>query len=161
GSGASTGTRLDHFTDEAGVEAAQNAIAAIGGGRVPSGIYTVVFGRPPVADLLNNIGIPACPTSSFYSARTPLLAQLSRAVALPRLSLFDDGARPGFMGSKGITCEGLPTGRTELITNGRLVGCLSNWYETQRLLRDPALGEKLGATGAAAEAALAPRNGFR
>src|SRR5499427_2199277 len=141
GSGASTGTRLDHFTDEAGVEAAQNAIAAIGGERVPSGTYTVVFGRQPVADLLNNIVIPACTASSFYSSSTPFLGKLGRQVASPRLSLYDDGARRGFMGSKGITCEGLPTGRTELISGGRLIGCLSNWYETQRLLRDPALGE--------------------
>jgi PmbA protein len=161
GSGASTGTRLDHFTDEAGVEAAQNAINAIGGQRVPSGVYTVVFGRQPVADLLNNIVIPACTASSFYSSSTPFLGKLGRAVASPRLSLYDDGARPGFMGSKGITCEGLPTGRSELIRRGVLVGCLSNWYETQRLLRDPALVEKLGAVGAAAEAALVPRNGFR
>jgi PmbA protein len=65
------------------------------------------------------------------------------------------------MGSKGITCEGLPTGRTALIRDGVLTGCLSSWYETQRLLRDPALADKLGATGPAAAAALAPRNGFR
>src|SRR5437764_696128 len=83
------------------------------------------------------------------------------AVASRHLSLYDDGARPGLMGSKGITCEGLPTGRTDLIKDGVLVGCLSNWYETQRLLRDPALAEKLGARGPAAEAALTPRNGFR
>jgi hypothetical protein len=161
GSGASTGTRLDHFTDEAGVEAAQNAINAIGGERVPSGAYTVVFGRQPVADLLNNIVIPACHASSFYSSSTPFLGKLGRAVASTRVSLYDDGARPGFMGSKGITCEGLPTGRTDLIKNGMFVGCLSNWYETQRLLRDPALAEKLGTSGPAAEAALVPRNGFR
>src|SRR5207253_3900876 len=49
----------------------------------------------------------------------------------------------------------------DLIKDGVLVGCLSNWYESQRLLRDPALAEKLGARGPAAEAALAPRNGFR
>src|SRR6267378_1637888 len=161
GSGAATGTRLDHFTDEAGVEAAQNAIDAIGGERVPSGAYTVVFGRQPVADLLNNIVIPACTASSFYSSSTPFLGKLGRSVASPLLSVFDDGARPGLMGSKGITCEGLPTGRTELIKNGVLVGCLSNWYETQRLLRDPALEEKLGARGPAAAPALVPRNGFR
>ena len=161
GSGAATGTRLDHFTDEAGVEAAQNAINAIGGERVPSGAYTVVFGRQPVADLLNNIVIPACTASSFYSSSTPFLGKLGRSVASPLLSVFDDGARPGLMGSKGITCEGLPTGRTELIKNGVLVGCLSNWYETQRLLRDPALEEKLGARGPAAAPALVPRNGFR
>ena len=161
GSGASTGTRLDHFTDEAGVDAAQNAINAIGGERVPSGTYTVLFGRQPVADLLNNIVIPACAASSFYSSSTPFLGKLGRPVASPLLSVYDDGARAGLMGSKGITCEGLPTGRTDLIRNGVLAGCLSNWYETQRLLRDPALEAKLGARGPAAEAALVPRNGFR
>jgi len=161
GSGASTGTRLDHFTDEAGTEAAQNAVGAIGGERVPSGTYTVVFGRQPVADLLNNIVIPACTASAFYSSSTPFLGNLGRVVASPLLTLYDHGAMPGLMGSKGITCEGLPTGRTDLIKHGTLVGCLSNWYETQRLLRDPALAEKLGARGPAAEAALAPRNGFR
>ncbi|PYM89845.1 MAG: hypothetical protein DME04_25090 [Candidatus Rokuibacteriota bacterium] len=161
GSGASTGTRLDHFTDEAGVDAAQNAIGAIGGQRVPSGTYTVVFGRQPVADLLNNIVIPSCTVGAFYSSSTPFLGKLGRAVASPLLSLYDHGAMPGLMGSKGITCEGLPTGRTDLIKRGVLVGCLSNWYETQRLLRDPAIAEKLGAAAPEAQAALVPRNGFR
>ncbi len=161
GSGASTGTRLDHFTDEAGVEAAQNAINAIDGERVPSGEYTVVFGRQPVADLLNNIVVPACTASAFYASRTPFLGKLGRSVASPQLTIYDHGAMPGLMGSKGITCEGLPTGRTPLLRNGVLVGCLSSWYETQRLLRDPALAAKLGAAGPVAETALVPRNGFR
>ena len=162
GTGWSTGTRLlDFLSGGAGAEAARAAIAAIGGKRVPSGRYTVVFGPQPVADLLNNIVIPACHASAFYSSSTPFLGCLGRRVASPLLSMHDDGARPGLMGSKGITCEGLPTGRTDLIRAGVLTGCLSNWYETQRLLRDPALGEKLGATGSAAAAALAPRNGFR
>jgi PmbA protein len=161
GSGASTGTRLDHFTDEAGVEAAQNAIRAVGGERLPSGEYTVIFGRQPVADLLNNLVVPACTANAFYSSRTPFLGKLGRLVAAPQLHVYDHGAVPALMGSKGITCEGLPTGRTDLIRNGVLVGCLSSWYATQRLLRDPALGEKLGATGQVAQAALAPRNGFR
>ena len=80
----------------------------------------------------------------------------------PLLRLSDDGAAPGLVISKGITCEGLPTGRTELIRDGVLVGCLSSWYETQRLLRDPARREKLGAAdGDAVARALVPRNGFR
>src|SRR2546426_8043 len=161
GSGPSAGTRLDHFTDEAGAEAAQHAIAAIGGERVPSGEYTVVFGRQPVADLLNNIVVPACTARAFYSERTPFLGQLGRRVASPELTISDHGALPGLVGSKGITCEGLPTGRTDLIKEGVLVGCLSNWYETQRLINDKALREKLGAAGAEAERALVPRNGFR
>jgi PmbA protein len=161
GSGWSTGTRLDGFTDEAGVEAAQRAIDAIGGERVPSGEYTVVFGQQPVADLLNNLIVPACTASAFYASSTPFVGKLGRAVASPLLSIYDHGAMPGLMGSKGITCEGWPTGRTDLIKNGVLVGCLANWYESRRLLRDPELAAKLGAVGPPAERALTPRNGFR
>jgi predicted Zn-dependent protease len=161
GSGWSTGTRLDHFTDEAGVEAAQNAIAAMDGRRVPSGEYTVIFGQQPVADLVNNLIAPSCTAGAFYASSTPFLGRLGQRVAVAALSIYDDGALPGLMGAKGLTCEGLPTGRTDLIRDGVLVGCLSNWYETQRLLGDPALQAKLGAIGAAAGAALVPRNGFR
>src|SRR5947208_16200117 len=51
GSGAFAGTRLDHFTDEAGAEAAHHAIAAIGGARVRSGESPGVFWRPSVRGL--------------------------------------------------------------------------------------------------------------
>ena len=161
GSGWSTATRLEHLTEEAGAEAAQRAIEAIGGLRVPSGDYTVVFGRQPVADLMNNLVIPSCHAGAFYSSSTPFLGKLGRRVASARLSVYDHGALPGLMGSKGITCEGLPTGRTDLIKDGVLTAALSNWYEAQRLLHDPAIKEKLGVEAAAAAPALVPRNGFR
>src|SRR4029453_18324517 len=161
GSGWLTATRLAGFTDEGGVEGAKASIAGVGGERVPSGRYTVVFGRQPVADILNNLIVPACNADAFYASATPFLGRLGRRVASPLLSIYDHGARPGLTGSKGITCEGLPTGRTDLIRHGVLTGCLTNWYCAQRLLRDPALGDKLGATGATAAAALVPRNGFR
>jgi PmbA protein len=112
-----------------------------------------------VADIMNNLVVPACNADAFYASATPFLGRLGRRVASPLLSVYDHGAMPGLVGSKGITCEGLPTGRTDLIRHGTLTGCLTNWYCAQRLLRDPALADKLGATGAAA--ALAPRNGFR
>jgi PmbA protein len=161
GSGWSTGTHLDHFTDEAGVDAAQHAIQSLDGERVPSGEYTVIFGKQPVTDLLNNLIIPSCTASSFYSSSTPFLGKLGKPVASPLLTLYDHGAMPGFMGSKGITCEGLPTGRTDLIKSGVLVGLLTNWYEGQRLLNDPHAREKLGADPASRRSALVARNGFR
>ena len=79
GSGWTTCTRLDDFTDETGSEAAANAIAAIGGRRVPTGDYTVIFGRQPVADLLNNLVLPACHAGAFYASSTPFLGKLGRA----------------------------------------------------------------------------------
>ena len=161
GSGWSTGTRLADLTDEAGADAARRAVEAIGGERVPSGDYTVIFGRQPMADLMNNLVVPSCQAGSFYSSSTPFLGKLGRPVASPRLSIYDEGALPGLMGSKGITCEGLPTGRTDLIRNGILVGTLTSWYEAQRLLHDPAVKDKLGVEAAAAATALVARNGFR
>jgi hypothetical protein len=161
GSGWSTATRLAHLTEEAGADAAQHAIEAIGGARVPSGDYTVIFGRQPVADLMNNLVIPSCHAGAFYSSSTPFLGKLGRSVASPRLSVYDHGALPGLMGSKGITCEGLPTGRTDLIKDGVLAGLLTGWYDARRLLHDPAIKDKLGVTAPAAAPALVARNGFR
>ncbi len=161
GSGWSITARLEHFTDEAGGEAAGNAVAAMDGERVPSGDYAVIFGPQPVADLCSNLIVPSCQAGSFYSSSTPFLGRLGRIVAARGLSIYDHGAMPGLAGSRGITCEGLPTGRTDLIKDGVLVGLLSHWYDTQRLLHDPAAREKLGVDPAAAAAALAPRNGFR
>jgi PmbA protein len=40
-------------------------------------------------------------------------------------------------------------------------GCLSSWYESQRLLRDPAAAARLGGDARARARALVPRNGFR
>jgi hypothetical protein len=161
GSGWSVCTRLEHFTDEAGSEAAVNAVAAIGGERVDSGDYTVILGPQPVADLCNNLIVPACQTGAFYSSSTPFLGRLGKPVAAAGLHVYDHGAMPGLAGSRGITCEGLPTGRTDLIKDGVLVGLLSHWYDTQRLLHDPEARRKLGVDPAAAAAALVPRNGFR
>ena len=161
GSGWSTGTKLADLTEEAGADAARRAVEAIGGERVPSGDYTVIFGRQPVTDLMNNLVVPSCQAGTFYSSSTPFLGKLGQRVASPRLSIYDEGALPGLMGSKGITCEGLPTGRTDLIRDGVLVGALTSWYDAQRLLHDPALKEKLGVDAAAAAPALVARNGFR
>ena len=132
------------------------------GVRVPSGTYAVVLGRQPVADILNNLIVPGCTSSSFYASHTPFLGKLGHRVASPLLTLYDHGAAPGLVVSKGVTDEGLPTGRTDLIRDGMFVGCLSSWYETQRLMRDPARADKLGrGPDEALARALAPRNGFR
>ena len=162
GSGCMVSTRLADCTDEAGATAAAaRAIAAIGGQRVRSGDYTVILGSQPVTDILTNLVLPACQAGSFYASSSPFLGKLGRRVAVPELSLWDHGALSGFAASRGITCEGLPTGRTDLIRDGVLVGLLSHWYETARLLADPALGRKLGAGPSEAARALVPRNGFR
>lgn len=161
GSGWSTGTRLAEFTGASGAEAAENAIRAIGGERIPSGRYRVIFGKQPVADLLNNLILPCLTAGSFYAETSAFQGRLGRRVASPLFTLADHGALRGATASKGITCEGLPTGKTRLIQRGRLVGLLTNYYEQQRLLKDPRAAAKLGRDPRSVPTALVPRNGFR
>ncbi len=161
GSGYGASVRLDGFTDEAGREAAQNAIRTIGGVRVKSGEYRVVFGRQATMEILHYIVLPGLSTGMFYAAGSPFMGQMGKQVASPKFSIYDDGAAAGLVGAKGITCEGLPTGRTDLIKDGVLVGLLSNHYETQRLTNDPKGREKLGMDPKQSASAFVPRNGFR
>ncbi len=161
GTGWSTATSLREFTGEAGAQAATRAIDAMGGRRVPSGKYKVIFGHQPVTDLVNNLLIPSLSSSTFYASGSPFMGKAGKRIVSETLSIYDDGAAPGLMATKNITCEGLPTGRTSLIKNGVLVGLLSNHYETQRLLRDPDGADKLGVESRQWASSLVPRNGFR
>ncbi|HEX2172003.1 MAG TPA: metallopeptidase TldD-related protein [Dehalococcoidia bacterium] len=161
GSGWSVGTRLADFDGRSGWESARNAIRSIDGRRVKSGRYRVVFGHQPVTDLLNNLILPSLNLGSIYAGSSAFLGKLGQTVASADLSIYDDGATPGLAGSKGITCEGLPTGRTVLIEAGRMVGTLANFYESSRIRRDPQAKAKLGADPNDHPGAFVPRNGFR
>jgi PmbA protein len=161
GSGYAAATRLADFGDGAGRQAARNAIDSMGGVRVKTGEYRVVFGQQAVMDLMVNLVMPSLNLGTFYAGASPFLGKLGQPVAADMLSIYDDGAAPGLAGSKGITCEGLPTGRTDLIVNGTLKGLLANYYESQRVLVDPRAKEKLGVDPHEQRAAFVPRNGFR
>jgi PmbA protein len=161
GSGYGAATRLADFGDGAGRQAASNAIDSIGGVRVKTGEYRVVFGQQAVMDLMVNLVMPSLNLGTFYAGASPFLGKLGQPVAADTFSIYDDGAAPGLAGSKGITCEGLPTGRTDLIVNGTLKGLLSNYYESRRILVDPRAKEKLGVEPNEHREAFVPRNGFR
>lgn len=161
GSGWSVGTHLKDFTGEAGAVAAKNAIDTIGGQRVKDGEYKIIFGRQPIVDLMTHIILPCLTTESFYASASAFLGKFGSQMASEKMTLYDHGALPGLTASKGITCEGLPTGKTELIKNGVLVGLLSNYYETQRLLADSHGKDKLGVEPRSVSAGIEPRNGFR
>lgn len=161
GSGYAATTSLSKFKGEAGGEAVRNALKAIGGQRLPSGSYTVILGPQPVSDLLTHVLLPGLSAYAFFNSQSPFLGELGRRVASDQLTVYDHSALRGSIGSRAITCEGLPTGRTNLIQAGVLEGLLSNHYETQRLTRDPMARDKLGLSPQDHPEVLTPRNGFR
>ncbi|MBI3328213.1 MAG: TldD/PmbA family protein [Nitrospinae bacterium] len=148
GTGWSTGTSLREFSArEAGREAAHSALNTMGGRRIPSGQYTVIFGPQAVTELCDNLIIPALSLDTLDSSSSPYNGKLGLPIMSPLLHIYDDGSIPGAMASKRVTCEGLATGRTDLVTGGRLVGFLADDYTAK----------KVGAT----LRAFVPRNGFR
>lgn len=148
GSGWNTSTHVSLFhPEDAGRESAESAIKTIGGERISSGTYDVVFGRQPVADLCANILIPALSLSAVNASDTPFLGKLGQKVASESLTVHDDGTIKGAIGSKKISCEGIPTGKTGLIHHGFLVGFLANHYLSKKF--DSRI------------VSFVPRNGFR
>ncbi len=161
GTGYGCHTRLSAMRGDAGAEAARNALSAVGGVRIKDVEYAVILGPQPVTELMCNLILPSLTVASFYDCSSAFHGRLGRQVAHDDLTIYDHGALTGHMGSKGITCEGLPTGRTDLIKDGKLIGLLSSFYETARMLRAPAAKEKLGVPPEDCPSALVPRNGFR
>jgi PmbA protein len=161
GSGWSVSSHLADFTGESMAEAARNAIASMGGQRAPTGSYRVILGPQPLAEILEWILLPGLHLNMFYAGASPFLGKFGQQVASDQLVLYDDGSIPGLAGSKAITDEGLPTGRTDLIRHGVLSGLLSDHYNYQRILHDPKGREKLGVAPQQVAQAIAPRNGFR
>jgi len=161
GSSWLVGTRLADFSPAPGAEAARNAVRGRDGVRVPDGEYACVLGPQAVTDLLNHIIVPSLTLEAFYAGVSAFQGKMLQPIASPLLDVWDDGAAPGLAGSKGITCEGLPTGRTDLVREGRLVGVLTNYYRSGQIQRDPRARAKLGVDPATVAKALVPRNGFR
>lgn len=160
GSGYSVYLRLKELGDEAGREAAKNAIKSAKGIRIPSGDYTVILGPQPTAEIFRLV-LQGCSLSTFYLEESPFLGKLGKQIAAGILTVVDKGNAPNLIGSKGITCEGLPTGETVLIKDGVLSGLLANWYENQRILHDKRAKQKLGVDPHDFQKAIVPRNGFR
>jgi PmbA protein len=162
GSGWSAATHLHGFDGSAGSMAVRNSLRSAGGGtRVAGGTHRVVLSPQAVADIMSHIVIPSLRLDTFYVGNSAYQGRLGMPIASDLLSVSDIGNEPNLTASKGITCEGLPTGTTELIAGGRLAGLLSNDYETKRMLRDGKARDKLGVDPHEWQHAIMPRNGFR
>jgi PmbA protein len=148
GMGSNVATHVHDFAPyDAGAEAAQHALRARGAVTVAAGDYAAVFSPQAVADLMQDLVVPALSLDTVAAGTSPFAHCLGQPISAALLTVIDDGRRPGLLGSHGITGEGLPTGETPLIEQGRLVGFLTDVYQAQKL--------------AAQVGALAPHNGMR
>ena len=126
GTGWATGSSLDTFKPvDAGRMAAESAIRGVDGKGIDSGVYNVVFGPQAVTDLVVNFLVRGATAENIARGDSPFVGKFGQQAISELLRVYDDGSIAGLAASKAYTCEGLPTEKTVLIENGRLVGLLS------------------------------------
>ncbi|MDO8432936.1 MAG: metallopeptidase TldD-related protein [Candidatus Binatus sp.] len=163
GTAVAIGANAASMRDAASVlgrDAVKRALALAHGVRPASGKFRVVLGPQPIAEILNYMVMGSLTSGAFHAASSAYHARFGEQVMDARLSLADDPAHAAGAMRRRITCEGIPASRVELIRDGKLVGLLSNFYDTHRLLTDEHRSEKLGAA-AGANPDFPPLSGYR
>ena len=130
GDGAETGwaaderRRLADLEPEAvGREAAMRAAELLGARPAPQGIHPVVLDSRVAAELLEALA-PSLLGESHLKTTSLLLDRLGERVASARLTVWDDGLRPGGAGTQPVDDEGTPRQRTRVISAGVLEALL-------------------------------------
>jgi PmbA protein len=144
-----------------GRDAVTRALELRHGERPDAGHYRVVLGPQPLAEILNYVVMPSLTTRAFQAASSAYQGRFGAEVMDPRLSLIDEAEARESPLRRRTTCEGLPSGKTELIRGGRLVGLLSTYYDSHRLMSDEHRDEKLGPASLQVKPDFPPRSAYR
>ena len=118
--------------EEIGKIAAQRTLRKLGGRSVPTQAVPVVLEPLMARDLLGDI-FNAVSGELIFRKASFLVGQLGEKIANSKLTVIDDGAIPGKIGSRPFDAEGLPTRRTVVIREGALESYLLNTYTARKL----------------------------
>ncbi len=115
-----------------GRTAAARAIRRLGSRKVPTQQAPVILDPNMAVSLLRTIS-SAVSGSAVYRSASFLTGRLGQQVAVPGLTVVDDGRMLGRLGSRPFDGEGLPTRRTLVIQDGILTSYLLDTYTARKL----------------------------
>ena len=129
----SAARQLHRLEDEQSVgrEAAARALRQLGAAKGETREAPVVW-EPRMAAGLAGIVAQAASGEALYRGSTFLAGREGEAVASPLLSISDDAALPGQLGSRPFDGEGVPTRRNPLLEAGIFRGFLFDSYNARR-----------------------------
>ncbi|MCG8589925.1 MAG: TldD/PmbA family protein [Proteobacteria bacterium] len=128
------GHTLADLEDPAAVgrRAAERALRRLGGRPVPTCEVPILFDAMTARSLVGHIA--GCVSGyAVYRGSSFLAEKRGEAIANARVTVVDDGRRPGGLGSKPFDGEGLPTRRTPVVTGGVLENWLLDTYSARKL----------------------------
>jgi PmbA protein len=118
--------------DAVGREAARRTLRRLGGRRLPTGEYPIVFDPEVAASLLRHLA-GAIAGSSLYRRASYLLDKLGETIAAPGVTIVDDPLRAGGLGSRPFDGEGVASSRRTIVEAGVLKSYLLDTYSARRL----------------------------
>jgi PmbA protein len=110
-----------------GREAAFKAVRLLGASRMPTKRAAVVFEPYVVTNFLSVLS-SALTAEAVQKGRSLFAGKIGERVAASGITVIDDGTLPGGLLSAPFDGEGVPSRRTVLIQDGRLLGFLQNSY---------------------------------
>jgi PmbA protein len=117
--------------EEVADEAVQRATAMLGASKPSSGRVPIVFDPFAGSSFLGVLG-GALSAEAVQKGRSLFADKVGEAVGSDAFTLIDDGRELDGPAAAPFDDEGVPTGRTELITAGTLNGFLHNTYTARR-----------------------------
>jgi PmbA protein len=114
-----------------GTEAAEEAASMLGAGKPGSRSCPVVLADRVAASFAGFIGGALC-ADEVQRGRSPFADRLGQELAAPAFELVDDGLDPDGLASSPFDGEGIPRGRTRLISERRLLAYLHDSYTARR-----------------------------
>lgn len=118
--------------ESVGRRAAERALGRLGARRVQTCEAPIIFDSLMAPSLLRQVA--SCLSGySVYRKSSFLADRMGDSIASEKVTMIDDGRRPGGLGSKPFDGEGLTTRRNVLIQNGELQSWLLDSYSGRKL----------------------------
>jgi PmbA protein len=115
-----------------GERAAQRVLRRLGGRKIKTCDAPIVFDPEMAASLLRNLA-SALSGYSLYKGASFLAGKLGTEIGSDRLTVIDDGAIPGALGSRPFDGEGLPVRKKVVVEKGQLRSYLLDTYSGKKL----------------------------
>jgi TldD protein len=113
-------------------QAAAKALTLLDAGPAPSGSMPVVVGGGFGGVLFHEMTGHGLEADHIQKGASVYVGKLGEQVAQPLLNAYDDGRLPSEWGSDAIDDEGVPTQKTQVIEDGRLVAYLYDHLTAER-----------------------------
>ncbi len=113
-------------------DAARKALTLLDAGAAPAGSMPVVVGGGFGGVLFHEMTGHGLEADHIQKGASVYIGKLGEQVAQPLLTAYDDGRLPGEWGSDGIDDEGVPTQKTRVIEDGRLISYLYDGVTARR-----------------------------